>query len=146
VERGEGGSVVLTSSTLGIRAAENMVNYVAAKHGVIGMVKALAWEAGHHRIRVNAVCPTAVNTPMLLNDGIYKLFAPHLENPTLDDVREPFEAMQLLEGVAWVEPGDISDAVLFLCSDAAKYITGVWLPVDAGNTLKWASRKTLREE
>jgi (+)-trans-carveol dehydrogenase len=146
VERGGGGSVVVTSSTLGIRGAENQVHYVAAKHGVIGMVKALAWEAGHHRIRVNAVCPTAVNTPMLINPEIFGLFAPHLENPTLDDVREPFEAMQLLEGVAWVEPSDVSDAVLFLCSDAAQYITGVWLPVDAGNTLKWASRKTLAGE
>ena len=59
-----------------------------------------------------------------------------MEHPTEDDVREAFEGLNILPGVAWIEPGDVSDAVLFLCSDAAKYITGVALPIDAGNTVK----------
>jgi (+)-trans-carveol dehydrogenase len=136
VERGEGGSVILTSSTAGIRAYANTAHYTAAKHGVIGLMKVLAQELGEHRIRVNAVCPTTVRTPLVINDATFELFAPHLENPTEDDVREPFEGLNLLPGVAWIEPGDVSDAVLFLCSDAAKYITGIALPIDAGNTAR----------
>jgi (+)-trans-carveol dehydrogenase len=136
VERGEGGSVVLTSSTAGLRAYANTAHYTAAKHGVIGLMKVLAQEAGAHRIRVNAVCPTTVRTPLVINDATFELFAPHLENPSEDDVREPFEGLNILPGVAWIEPEDVSDAVLFLCSDAAKFITGVALPIDAGNIVK----------
>jgi SDR family mycofactocin-dependent oxidoreductase len=136
VERGEGGSLVLTSSTAGLRAYANTAHYTAAKHGVIGLMKVLAQEAGPHRIRVNAVCPTTVRTPLVINDSTFELFAPHLENPTEDDVREPFESLNILPGVAWIEPEDVSDAVVFLCSDAAKYITGVALPIDAGNIVK----------
>jgi (+)-trans-carveol dehydrogenase len=77
-----------------------------------------------------------VRTPLVINDSTFQLFAPHLENPTEDDVREPFEGLNLLPHVAWIEPSDVSDAVLFLCSDAAKFMTGVALPVDAGNTVK----------
>ena len=136
VERGERGSVVLTSSTAGLRAYANTAHYTAAKHGVIGLMKVLAQEAGPHRIRVNAVCPTTVRTPLVINDSTFELFAPHLENPTEDDVREPFEGLNILPGVAWLEPSDVSDAVLFLCSDNAKFITGIALPVDAGNIAK----------
>src|SRR5689334_809828 len=136
VERGEGGSVVLTSSTAGLRAYANTAHYTAAKHGVIGLMKVLAQEAGPHRIRVNAVCPTTVRTPLVINDSTFELFAPDIENPTEDDVREPFEGLNILPGVAWIEPSDVSDAVLFLCSDAAKHITGVALPIDAGNIVK----------
>ncbi len=136
VERGEGGSVVLTSSTAGLRAYANTAHYTAAKHGVIGLMKVLAQEAGPHRILVNAVCPTTVRTPLVINDSTFELFAPHLEHPTEDDVREPFESLNILPGVAWIEPEDVSDAVVFLCSDAAKYITGVALPIDAGNIVK----------
>jgi SDR family mycofactocin-dependent oxidoreductase len=136
VERGEGGSVVLTSSTAGLRAYANTAHYTAAKHGVIGLMKVLAQEAGPHRIRVNAVCPTTVRTPLVINDSTFELFAPHLEHPTEDDVREPFESLNILPGVAWIEPEDVSDAVVFLCSEAAKYITGVALPIDAGNIVK----------
>jgi len=136
VERGDGGSLVLTSSTAGLRAYQNTAHYTAAKHGVIGLMKVLAQELGPHRIRVNAVCPTTVRTPLVINDSTFGLFAPDVENPTEDDVREAFESLNILPGVAWIEPGDVSDAVLFLCSDAAKYITGVALPIDAGNTVK----------
>ena len=136
VERGDGGSLVLTSSTAGLRAYANTAHYTAAKHGVIGLMKVLAQEAGPHRIRVNAVCPTTVRTPLVINASTFELFAPHLENPTEDDVREPFESLNILPGVAWIEPEDVSDAVVFLCSDAAKYITGVALPIDAGNIVK----------
>jgi (+)-trans-carveol dehydrogenase len=136
VERGEGGSLILTSSTAGLRAYQNTAHYTAAKHGVIGLMKVLAQECGPHGIRVNAVCPTTVRTPLVINDSTFELFAPDVENPGEDDVREAFEGLNILPNVAWIEPGDVSDAVLFLCSDAAKYITGVALPIDAGNTVK----------
>jgi SDR family mycofactocin-dependent oxidoreductase len=136
VERGEGGSLVLTSSTAGLRAYQNTAHYTAAKHGVIGLMKVLAQECGPHRIRVNAVCPTTVRTPLVINDATFELFAPDKENPGEDDVREAFEGLNILPGVAWIEPSDVSDAVVFLCSEAAKYITGAALPIDAGNTVK----------
>lgn len=136
VQRGEGGSLVLTSSTAGLRAYQNTAHYTAAKHGVIGLMKVLPQECGPHRIRVNAVCPTTVRTPLVINDATFELFAPDKENPSEDDVREAFEGLNILPGVAWIEPSDVSDAVVFLCSDAARYITGVALPIDAGNTVK----------
>src|SRR6201997_2791481 len=136
VERGEGGSLVLTSSTAGLRAYANTAHYTAAKHGVVGLMKVLTQELGPHRIRVNAVCPTTVRTPLVINDATFQLFAPDVENPGEDDVREPFEGLNILPGVAWIEPSDVSDAVVFLCSAAAKFITGVALPIDAGNIVK----------
>ena len=136
VQRGEGGSLVLTSSTAGLRAYPNTAHYTAAKHGVIGLMKVLTQEVGPHRIRVNAVCPTTVRTPLVINDATFELFAPDVETPGEDDVRGAFEGLNILPGVAWIEPEDVSDAVLFLCSDAAKFITGVALPIDAGNIVK----------
>jgi (+)-trans-carveol dehydrogenase len=136
VERGQGGSVVLTSSTAGLIGYLHTAHYTAAKHGVIGMTKVLAQELGPHGIRVNAVCPTTVNTPLVINDLTFELFAPDVENPGPDDVRDAFAALNILPDVPWIEPGDVSDAVVFLCSDAARYITGVALPIDAGNVVK----------
>jgi SDR family mycofactocin-dependent oxidoreductase len=136
VERGQGGSVVLTSSTCGLIGYLHTAHYTAAKHGVLGLMKVLAQECGPHGIRVNAVCPTTVNTPLVINDQTFELFAPDVENPGPDDVREAFAGLNILPDVPWIEPEDVSNAVLFLCSDAAKYITGVALPVDAGNVAK----------
>jgi SDR family mycofactocin-dependent oxidoreductase len=136
VERDEGGSVVLTSSTAGLIGYAHTAHYTAAKHGVIGLMKVLAQELGPHRIRVNAVCPTTVNTPLVVNDATFRLFAPELPQPTADDVREPFAALNMLPDVPWIEPEDVSEAVVWLCSDAARYVTGISLPIDAGNTVK----------
>src|SRR5262249_38189181 len=136
VERGEGGSLVLTSSTAGLRAYANTAHYTAAKHGVIGLMKVLAQECGPEGIRVNAVCPTTVRTPLGINGATFGLLARDSGGPTGDAVREPFEGLNILPNVAWIEPSDVSDAVVFLCSDAAKFITGVALPVDAGNIVK----------
>jgi (+)-trans-carveol dehydrogenase len=136
VERGEGGSVILTSSTAGIIGYANTAHYTAAKHGVIGLMKVLAQEAGLHGIRVNAICPTTVNTPLVINEGTFQLFAPHLENPGPSDVREPFASLNILPDVPWIEPSDVSEAVAWLASDSARYVTGVSLPIDAGNVVK----------
>jgi SDR family mycofactocin-dependent oxidoreductase len=128
---GHGGSIVITSSALGLKAAENTANYTSAKHGLVGLMRTLALELAPHSIRVNTINPTTVNTPMIQNEMTYRLFRPDLENPSRDDAMEAFTALNALP-IAWVEPVDISNALLFLASDEARYITGITLPVDAG--------------
>jgi SDR family mycofactocin-dependent oxidoreductase len=135
VEGGRGGSIILTSSTAGLMGFPNFAHYVSAKHGVVGLMRTLALELAPHMIRVNSVHPTSVDTDMIQNKATYDLFAPDLENPTREQVGERFQALNALP-IMWVEPRDISNAVLFLASDEARYITGVTLPVDAGSTQK----------
>jgi (+)-trans-carveol dehydrogenase len=133
---GRGGAIVLTSSVGGMHAMPNMSHYISAKHGVIGLMRSLAVELGQHHIRVNSVLPTNVNTPMFMNAGTFTMFRPDLENPTAADV-EPIAAqfMHVLPH-GWVEPEDVSNALLFLASDESRYITGVALPIDLGALLK----------
>jgi (+)-trans-carveol dehydrogenase len=128
---GQGGAVVLTSSAAGMGGAANIGHYVAAKHGVQGLMKTLANELAAERIRVNTVNPTQVNTAMIHNEATYRLFRPDLDNPTADDFRAASLTINALP-VPWVEPADVAAAVAFLLSDEAQYITGVALPVDAG--------------
>jgi (+)-trans-carveol dehydrogenase len=135
IEGGRGGAVVLTSSSAGARGLYGLVHYVSAKHGVVGMTKALANEFGQHNIRVNSVLPGTVNTPMAANDATYRLYRPDLENPTLEDCEEVMLGLNLLP-VKWVEATDISNAVAWLCSDQSRYVTGISLPVDAGYITK----------
>jgi SDR family mycofactocin-dependent oxidoreductase len=135
VEGGRGGSIVMTSSTAGLMGFPNFAHYVSAKHGVVGLMRTLALELAPHMIRVNSVHPTSVDTDMIHNKATYDLFAPDLENPTREQVGERFQTLNALP-IMWVEPRDISNAVLFLASDEARYITGVALPVDAGSTQK----------
>ncbi|WP_019925364.1 mycofactocin-coupled SDR family oxidoreductase [Nocardia sp. BMG111209] len=130
-----GGSIVLTSSCGGLRGAEYIGHYIAAKHGVIGLMRTLALEMGQRNIRVNAVCPSQVGTPMTLNEPTYRMFRPDLADPTIDDFAVASQQTHVLP-TPWLEPEDIADAVLFLASDEARYITGVALPVDAGAMLK----------
>jgi (+)-trans-carveol dehydrogenase len=131
VEGGRGGSIVMTSSIGGVQGLLECPHYVASKHGVIGLMRALANELAHYRIRVNAVCPTNVNTPMIQNPANYRTFRPDLEEPRSEDIVDVATAMHLLD-VPWVEPEDVTAAVVWLASDAARYLTGVALPVDAG--------------
>jgi (+)-trans-carveol dehydrogenase len=133
---GQGGSIVLTSSVGGMHAMPNMSHYVSAKHGVVGLMRSLAVELGQHRIRVNSVLPTNVNTPMFMNEGTFKMFRPDLENPGPDDVASVAAQFMHVLPIGWVEPEDVSNAILFLVSDEARYITGVTLPVDAGALIK----------
>jgi (+)-trans-carveol dehydrogenase len=131
IEQGEGGSIVITSSTAGRKGFNNHVHYSAAKHAVVGMMRAMANELAPHFIRVNTIHPTSVYTKMNQNPAMWELFAPGVENPTYDDFGQTFTDLNLLP-VPWVDPVDISNAVLFLASDEARYVTGVQLPVDAG--------------
>jgi SDR family mycofactocin-dependent oxidoreductase len=132
---GRGGSIVLVSSALGLMSYENTAHYTSAKHGVVGLTRALALELAHDMIRVNSIHPTQVETTMIMNETSMKLFCPHLENPTLADFAEASQATNALP-IPWVQPRDISNAVLFLSCDEGRYITGVALPVDAGQVIK----------
>ncbi|MCV7222761.1 mycofactocin-coupled SDR family oxidoreductase [Mycolicibacterium elephantis] len=132
---GRGGSIILTSSVGGLKPYPHTGHYIAAKHGVIGLMRTFAVELGQHSIRVNAVCPTNVNTPLFMNEGTMKLFRPDLENPGVDDLAVAAQFMHVLP-VGWVEPRDVSNAVLFLASDESRYITGLPVTVDAGSMLK----------
>jgi SDR family mycofactocin-dependent oxidoreductase len=132
---GRSGSIILTSSDLGLKAAANQAHYVSASHGVIGLMRTLALELAPDFIRVNALAPTAVDTPMVMNSATYRLLRPDLENPTADDMAGQAAALNALP-IPWVEPVDISNAVLWLASDEARYVTGVALPVDAGIVIK----------
>jgi (+)-trans-carveol dehydrogenase len=132
-----GGSIILTSSALGLMAMPNIGHYVSAKHGIVGLMRTLALELAPDMIRVNSVHPTTVNTDMIQNAAAYELFAADLpvEQRTKEVVGARFEMINALP-IPWVEPVDVSNAVLWLASDESRYITGVTLPVDAGGLLK----------
>ena len=131
-----GGSIVITSSGAGAKGNPNLAHYVAAKHGVIGLMRTLAIELAPDMIRVNTVLPGAVDDDMIHNEATYSLFMPnHPGELTRDDVAPAFQSMSALP-IPWIEPVDISNAVLFLASDEGRYITGVSLPVDAGVLVK----------
>jgi SDR family mycofactocin-dependent oxidoreductase len=127
IAAGRGGAIVLTSSTAGVkgiggRGAAGLA-YGAAKHGVVGLMRSYANNLARHSIRVNTVLPTGVNTPMVVNEEMQQ-FAGH--DPTMANPMP----------VGLVEPVDISNAIVWLVSDDARYVTGVALPVDAGFTNK----------
>lgn len=130
-----GGSIIVTSSGAGQKGTGNMPHYVAAKTGLLGYARSLAKEVAKDWIRVNSILPTTVDTDMIHNDAMYKLFRPDLESPTREDTLSAYEGLNLLQ-VPWVESIDISNAVLFLASDESRYITGIEMPVDAGYLIK----------
>ncbi len=135
VERRQGGSVIITSSVAGLFGFPNLANYSSAKHGIVGLMRTLTQELAPHMIRVNTVNPTTVNTPMVQNDATARLIRPDLANPTPDDLGAAFVGLNALP-IPWVEPIDISNAVLWLASDESRYVTGVTLPIDAGFCVK----------
>jgi SDR family mycofactocin-dependent oxidoreductase len=125
------GRIVVTASMAARGGWESLGHYTASKWGVIGLVKSLALEVAAEGITVNAVCPTSVNTVMMQNDASYRLVRPDLENPTLEDTLAGFTAANPIP-VPWVDPMDITEALLFLATDDARYITGESIAVSAG--------------
>ncbi|MEN0134112.1 MAG: mycofactocin-coupled SDR family oxidoreductase [Rhodococcus sp. (in: high G+C Gram-positive bacteria)] len=134
IEGGRGGAFILTSSTSGVKGSANLAHYTAAKHGVVGLMKVLAKELSTYGIRVNTVHPTIVDTPMMRHDDIYRLFRPDLQDPTLDDALVAYTNHNQLD-VPWLDPVDVSNALVFLASDEGRYITGLQMLIDAGQTL-----------
>jgi (+)-trans-carveol dehydrogenase len=132
---GRGGSIVITSSTAGLRGMEHIGHYVAAKHGVVGLMRSLALELAPYSIRVNSIHPGCVDTAMINNPSLYSMLMPDVEHPTREMAAEVFQSLNALP-VPWAEPRDVAHTVLFLASDEARYVTGAALPVDAGVIIK----------
>ena len=132
---GNGGSIIITSSAAGLKAYANCGAYVAAKHGVVGIMRTLAVELAPYFIRANSLHPTNVDTALIRNQLTYDLFRPDVVNPTYEDVVEGFKLMNALP-VACLPASAIADALVFLASDESKYITGATLTVDAGLVVK----------
>jgi len=135
IEAGRGGSIMFTSSIGGLKGIQHVAHYVAAKHGIVGLMRTLANELGPHSIRVNTIHPTNVDTIMIQNPGTYAMFSPGDPEPSQEKAMPGFMSLNTLP-VPWIETSDISNAVLWLASDEARYVTGVTLPVDAGAYVK----------
>jgi len=135
ISQGDGGSVVFIGSTEALKGAENISSYAASKHGVTGLMTSLARELGPYGIRVNSVNPTCVDTHMINNEFVYGLFRPDLDAPTREDVVGTFADTHLLP-VPWIEPRDVSEAILYLVTESGRYVTATTLVVDAGFIVK----------
>jgi SDR family mycofactocin-dependent oxidoreductase len=135
IEAGRGGSILFTSSIGGLKGIQNVAHYVACKHGIVGLMRTLANELGPHSIRVNTIHPTNVDTIMIQNPGTWAMFSPGDPEPSQEKAMPGFMSLNTLP-VPWIESVDISNAVLFLASDEARYVTGVTFPVDAGAYVK----------
>lgn len=131
----EGSSIVIIGSTNAVKGAATAGHYAASKHAVVGLARTLANELGTRGIRVNTVHPGAVGTSMILNEDVFATLRPDLATPTRQDAADALAARNLLP-VPWVDPVDISNAVLFLACDESRYVTGIELVVDAGLTQK----------
>ena len=140
-----GASIIATGSTAAFMNTLPMqkvgtdsggIAYMVAKKMVSSFMHDLARELAPRGIRANVVHPTNVNTDMMRVDPMFRSFRPDLEHPTLEDALPAYKLQQAMD-ISWVEPVDISNAVLYLASDEARYVTGVQLRVDAGGYLKW---------
>ncbi|OBB03385.1 3-ketoacyl-ACP reductase [Mycobacteriaceae bacterium 1482268.1] len=147
---GAGASIIATGSLAAYLAATDSngmqtgsqgeanpggAGYSFAKQVVAHYVNDLALQLAPHRIRVNAVHPTNVNTDMLHSAPMYKIFRPDLENPTREDAELTFPMMNAMP-IAYIEPEDVSEVVVFLASEGSRYMTGQQIRIDAGGLLK----------
>jgi NAD(P)-dependent dehydrogenase (short-subunit alcohol dehydrogenase family) len=137
----DGASLIATGSVAAIRGAVESpasgpggAAYALAKTFIVQYVRTLAKQLAHRKIRVNAVHPTNCNTAMLHSEGMYRLFRPDLEHPVTEDVLDAFSTIQAMP-VPFVEPADVSAAVVFLASDESRYVTGLQMTIDAGAAL-----------
>ncbi|BAH50455.1 mycofactocin-coupled SDR family oxidoreductase [Rhodococcus opacus] len=133
--RDGGGSVVIVSSTAGIKSVAGAAHYSVSKTAVVGLARTLANELGPLFIRVNVLHPGAVGTGMTLNPATMARLRPDLDNPAAEDIVPVLSANHMLP-IPWLDSRDVSNALLFLASDESRYITGTQLVVDAGLTQK----------
>jgi SDR family mycofactocin-dependent oxidoreductase len=135
LEHGEGGAIVITSSTAGLTGMHakfsqknhGAAGYIAAKHGVVGLMRGYANMLAEKNIRVNTVHPTGLASPMIVNQQVDQLLA---------DQPDYLKSLENLLPVPLIEPSDISEAMVYLCGRSGRYITGITLPVDAGFAVK----------
>jgi SDR family mycofactocin-dependent oxidoreductase len=135
LDHGDGGAIVITSSTAGLTGMHakfsqknhGAAGYVAAKHGVVGLMRCYANLLAEKNIRVNTVHPTGLASPMIVNEQVDQLLA---------DQPEYLQSLENLLPVPLIESSDISEAMVYLCGHSGRYITGITLPVDAGFAVK----------
>ena len=135
VDHGDGGAIVITSSTAGLNSlcpqfsvrSHGLAGYHAAKHGVVGLMRYYATSLAEKNIRVNTVHPTGAATPMIVNEQFAQLMSEHPEGAS---------ALQAPLPVELVDAADISEAMVYLCGQSGRYITGITLPVDGGISVK----------
>ena len=128
------GSIVIIASVNSLEAGQYTAHYVAAKHGVIGLMKNIALELAPYGIRCNAISPGAIKTPMTSHQGALDMFAGR-PGGTEDDMTEAGHHYTLLKGASFLEPQVIADSALYLNSDLAARVTGATIPVDAGHMI-----------
>jgi SDR family mycofactocin-dependent oxidoreductase len=140
---GEGGSVIVTGSAAGLmpghgdvaQAGSGFAAYKYAKRSLVDFVNTLAVQLGPTGRRINAVHPTNVDTAMVQNEVMYRAIRPDLESPTREDAEQGFTSMHSI-AVPYVDPSDVSHAVVYLASDESRYVTGLHLKIDAGALVK----------
>lgn len=136
IEAGRGGSVIITSSAAATKSPPRLAAYTSAKSGVIGLMRSMAQDLAPHRIRANCIAPTAVPTDFILNQRLFDIFCPGVEEPSIEDVKPIMRTKHPL-GEPWIDVDDCSAAVAFLASDEARFVTGIVLPVDLGISFNW---------
>jgi SDR family mycofactocin-dependent oxidoreductase len=132
------GRMVTISSMMGRSANPLISAYCAAKWGVIGLTKSVAHEMAHSNVTVNAIAPGNVSTDMIHNDMLYNLMRSDLPHPTREDVAGVMASLHV-QPVPWLEPEEITSAVVFLCSEGARHITGAVLDVSAGASARFTA-------
>jgi SDR family mycofactocin-dependent oxidoreductase len=134
------GRIVATSSVAGRMGMHAFGNYVAAKWGVIGLVKTAALELAPYQVTANAVCPATVKTDMCFeNEALYRLFQPEAEQPTTAGIEQT-----IVEGLhkipdPWIEPEEVSATIVYLCSEQAKHISGTAIDISVGLSATWSA-------
>lgn len=132
------GRMIGISSMMGRSSNPLIPHYAASKWGVIGLVKSVAQEMAAFGVTVNAIAPGNISTPMLHNETLYGLMRPDLASPTRDDVAGPMASLHL-QPVPWLEPEEVTAAVLFLCSEGARHMTGAVLDMSAGASARFTA-------
>jgi NAD(P)-dependent dehydrogenase (short-subunit alcohol dehydrogenase family) len=135
LEHGDGGAIVITSSAAGLNSvcpkfsvrSHGFAGYHAAKHGVVGLMRYYATALAEKNIRVNTVHPSGVATPMILNEAVARNMVEHPEGNS---------ALENLLPVPMVDSVDVTEAMVYLCGQSGRYLTGITLPVDAGFAAK----------
>ncbi|MBV9204066.1 MAG: SDR family oxidoreductase, partial [Actinobacteria bacterium] len=130
-----GGSIILIGSAAAVKAVPHLADYVCAKAGVVALTRVIANEYGPHGVRANCICPGNVATDLIVNEEVLRMFRPDLDRPALADAAPVLAAMVPLAGQPLLQPSDVSEAVLWLASDEARWVTGAVLPVDMGMTV-----------
>ncbi len=138
LRRNRWGRIIAISSMMGRSANPLIPAYCASKWGVIGLTKSVAHEMAHSGVTANVIAPGNISTDMIHNDMLYRLMRPDLASPTKEDVAGPMASLHV-QPVPWLEPEEVTAAVVFLCSEGARHITGSVIDVDAGASARFTA-------